>query len=403
MIFTKKIWLLLIFYFAFQTVVFCSSSDTDNNDSLNLGKDNIVLDKELVTHSLNLCKDYILKNQKFIGNFNYQYNLITKKFAHQDNSVRQAATTWALSLYYNETGDTIVEKALLKALDFFISYSRITDSNERFFIYPGENTGDEGAVAMVSLALIDYLRSANDLSDEKNKIFRQYLDEFIKFLLLARDSTNLWHSKYNHFNGKPYDMNSPYYDGESLLALVKAAKYLNRGDLVSKVLQSADKCYERYVEVEIKQDTSNWLKSFYQWGVMSYFEIITSGWPNIEKYGDYINLMTDWMIDMYKVDNKLGAVPYEGILHAYKLAIIRNDEKYLLKLKPIIETNIIKQIRLQVGGPIPNNYSKTFNITDNRIIGGILSPGLLPLIRIDNVQHQMSALLYTRCYYFNKK
>ena len=414
MIFTKKTCLLLIFYFSFQNVLFCSGTNIAKKDSISPDKNKIILDEELVTRSLNLCKDYILKNQSFIGNFHYQYDLTTRKFIHKDRAVRQAGALWSLSLYYSETGDTIVEKALLKALDFFILNSRLTSTNGRFFIYPGEKAGEVGAIAVLSLALIDYLRTANNMDAEKKHTYRKYLDEFINYLLLARDSTHLWHTKYNKlngisyndsskFNGRTYDASSPYFDGESLLALVKAAKYFNRKDLIDKILQSADTCYERYIKDEIKKDTSQLITGFYMWGVMSYFEITSSGWPNTNKYGDYINLMTDWMVDVHKVENKFGAAPYEGILHAYELAKTKKDEKQLLKLKTVIETGIIKQIGLQVGGPIPNNYIITYNITDERISGGISTAGPLPIIRIDNVQHQLCALLYTRKYYFSMK
>lgn len=413
MIFNKKYTIILTLYF-FQINFLSAAPDTIKIDSSNLDKNIIVLNEELVNRSLILCKDYIIKNQKYIGNFHYQYYLKSGKFSYKDRPVRQAGASWSLSLYFKETGDTLVENSLIKSLDFFISFSKVTHSNARFFSYPGKKTGEVGAVAILSLALIDYLSTPNHLNAEKKYAYIKYLDEFINYLLLTRDSTHLWHTKYNNLNGnsfydtinfknKQYDVNSPYYDGECLLALVKAFKYFNHKDLIKSIQQSADACYKRYIKDEIKKDTSQKIIGFYSWGTMSYFELITAGLPNCEKYIKYINLMTDWMVDVHKIVNTNGAALYEGILHAYELAKLKNDSHQLLKLKPIINSGIVKQIKLQVGGPILNDYVKIYNISDNRIIGGILRPGNIPYIRIDNVQHQLCALLYTKRYYFNVK
>lgn len=404
----KYILILTLFFFHIKPLN--AALDKIETDSLKLNK--IPLSEELVNSSLNLCKDYIIKNQKYIGNFHYQYYLKSGKFSNKDMPVRQAGATWSLSLFFKETGDTLAEKSLIKSLDFFISYSRVTHSNARFIVYPGTKTGEMGTVAIASLALTDYLSSPNNLNVEKKYDYNKYLEEFINFILFTRDSTKLWPTKYNVLNGnssydsinfknKQYDGNSPYYDGECLLALVKAFKYFKDKDIIESIQQSSDACYKHYIKDEIKKDTSQRIIGFYSWGTMSYYELITSGLPDCEKYINYINLMTDWMVDVHKVINTNGAVYYEGLLHAYQLAKLKKDSIQLSKLKPIINSGIVKLIKLQVGGPIQNDYVKIYNIQDNRIIGGILSPGFLPYIRIDNVQHLLCALLYTKRFYFN--
>ena len=45
---------------------------------------------------------------------------------------------------------------------------------------------------------------------------------------------------------------------------------------------------------------SNTTKGYYQWSSMVYFELATSGWGKVNKYGDWLIELADWMIDTHR-------------------------------------------------------------------------------------------------------
>ena len=156
------------------------------------------------------------------------------------------------------------------------------------------------------------------------------LNEYLEFLITARIPDGL-HRRASGIKttvsptatrtGNP----SPYFDGESLLALTKASKYMGRKDLQPIIIASADTGYRHNIQEALaeKMPDSPTTKGYYQWSSMIFFEIATSGWSNTEKYGDYVMNLANWMIDVHKTLRKTRntAYAYEGIIHAYQLAV----------------------------------------------------------------------------------
>jgi UDP-N-acetylmuramoyl-tripeptide--D-alanyl-D-alanine ligase len=65
-----------------------------------------------------------------------------------------------------------------------------------------------------------------------------------------------------------------------------------------------------------KDDDSNTTKGFYQWSSMAYFELATSGWSDVDKYGDWLIELADWMIDVHRTltRERNTGYAYEGII-----------------------------------------------------------------------------------------
>ena len=366
------------------------------------------LNRAILDRSLELGTQFLLNHQKPEGNFTYIYDWVEKTYDPGDNQVRQAGAMWGLAVIYSATPTPEVGAAVEKAMDFFVRNSKLTPDGQRYVTYPGEGAGRIGTVALCALAHIDYLRAAKSrISEEKFQNYRQLLEEYLEFLIRARMQTTpkagLWHQSYSHSSGHPYGQPSPYFDGECLLALVKAAKYMGRQDLQPIIIASADAGYHHNIQEALQEDPdSSTTKGYYQWSSMVFFEIATSNWSGTEKYGDYVIELANWMIDVHETLKKTRntAYAYEGIIHAYQLAVQRNDTEHIKKFAHVIEAGLKKLTSWQVGSPLMNDFIRRQPTDDPFAIGGVQNHGRESPLRIDVAQHQMHAVILARRYVY---
>ena len=366
------------------------------------------VNRTILDRSLELGTQFMLNHQKPEGNFTYTYDWVKKTYHSGDSQVRQAGAMWGLATIYNDTPNPEVGAAVEKAMDFFAQNSKLTPDGYRYVAYPGVEVGRVGTVALCALAHIDYLRAArSQITEEKFQNYRQLLEEYLEFLISARiqmpPQKGLWHKSYSIAGGHPYGKASPYFDGESLLALIKAAKYMGREDLQPIIIASADAGYRHNIQEALQEDPdSSITKGYYQWSSMVFFEIATSGWHDTEKYGDYVIDLANWMIDVHKTlkRRRNTAYAYEGIIHAYQLAAQRNDTKHIEKFAHVIEVGLTKLTSWQVGSPLMNKFIRS-HPTDNPLaMGGVQNHRREAPLRIDVVQHQMHAVILARRYVY---
>ena len=366
------------------------------------------LNRAILDRSLELGTQFMLNHQKPEGNFTYIYDWVEKTYDPGDSQVRQAGAMWGLATIYNDTPNPEVGAAVEKAMDFFAQNSKLSSDGRRYIIYPETEVGSLGTVALCALAHIDYLRAAkSQITEEKFQNYRQLLDEYLEFLIKARMQTEptagLWHRSYSITSGHPYGNSSPYFDGESLLALIKAAKYMGREDLQPIIIASADAGYHHNIQKALEVDPDSPItKGYYQWSSMTFFEIATSGWPNTEKYGDYVIDLANWMIDVHETLKRTRntAYAYEGIIHAYQLAAQRNDTQHIEKFAHVIEAGLTKLTSWQVGSPLMNKFIRSQPTDDPLAIGGVQNHRRESPLRIDVAQHQMHAVILARRYVY---
>ena len=366
------------------------------------------VNRAILDRSLELGTQFMLNHQKPEGNFTYVYDWVKKTYVSGDSQVRQAGAMWGLATIYNDAPNPEVGAAVENAMDFFARNSKLTPDGHRYIAYPGEKAGRMGTVALCALSHIDYLHAAkSQITEEKFQSYQQLLEEYLGFLVRARIQTGpkagLWHSRYSVSNGHPYGRPSSYFDGESLLALTKAAKYMEREDLQPIIIASADAGYHHNIQEALQEDPdSSITKGYYQWGSMVFFEIATSGWTNTKKYGDYVIDLANWMIDVHKTlkRRRNTAYAYEGIIPAYQLAMQRSDTKHIEKFAGVIEEGLTKLTSWQVGSPLMNRFIRK-RPTDNPLaIGGVQNHRRESPLRIDVVQHQMHAVILARRYVY---
>jgi UDP-N-acetylmuramoyl-tripeptide--D-alanyl-D-alanine ligase len=345
--------------------------------------------------SLSLGTRFLLANQKKAGNFEYELDWKTGEYTDDDSPVRQAGATWGLALIHQDLhrrGEPRkkVAKALSRALDFFDQHS-VSVGGRRFIRYPDTDAGRLGTVALVSLALVDLLRVA------PNEELRKRLDEHIAFLLSARHAKGRFHASYRHRTGKPVGAPSPYFDGEALLALVKAAKYLGKSELSGLVRAEAEAGFAANVKAALEDDPdSSTTKGYYQWASMAYFELAT--WKKPGVHGERLMDLADWMIDVHRTLKRTRntGYAYEGIIPAYAIAKATGATERAKKLRCTIDRGLSKLTSWQVGHPMANGYIRARNEHDARAIGGVQNHRKESRLRIDVTQHQMHAVILAR-------
>ncbi len=371
------------------------------------------LTREVLDASLALGTRYMLNHQQPDGRFSYMYDWVARRFAPGDSQVRQAGSAWGLATIHQDAPNVEVAAALEKSLAFFAAHSRLTPHGKRYIVYPNQRQGRLGTVALVALAHVDYLRRAEHLEDAAAAAYRGHLREYLGFLIAARGPDGRFHASYSLRTGKPFGPPSPYFDGEALLALTKAAKYLGRDDLRPIVLEAADAGYRLNVEQARENDPdSKVTKGYYQWSSMAYFELATSGWPETEKYGGWLIELADWMIDVHRTLERTRntAYAYEGIVPAYRMAEIQGDARHMKKFGCTLEQGLAKLTSWQVGSPTANDFisghlrasGAITHEPDPLALGGIQNHRAEAPLRIDVVQHQMHAVVLARRFYYTE-
>ena len=352
------------------------------------------LDKAVLNRSIELAGKYLLASQKEEGNFIYEYDFLKRQSPAGDSQVRQAGALWGLALINGENPSAQTLTALEKGLRFFKTHSRLA-GDARYIVYPGEKSGSLGTVALVALALMDFIPTIRD-----EKIKEQYkndLSQYLKFLLLARQKNGQFHSSYDLKTGQPSGNPSPYFDGEALLALAKAARQSGFSQLKPLVLESAAAMYQMHIREALKKDADSPVtKGFYQWGSMSFFEIYQAKWTDYQLYGRYIVELAYWMIDVHQTLKKPRntAYAYEGLSCAFAVARMEKNEQAVQKIAHVIDEGMGKLISWQKGSPYEVEFLK--RAMDPNILGAVMNGEQDPVLRIDVTQHQLHAMILAR-------
>lgn len=358
--------------------------------------------------SLELGTGYLLRNQTDAGDFVYLYDLVGKRPVRMGSQVRQAGSLWGLSLIHLESPLPGTQRAIEKGLGFFHTNSKTNQSGGRFVVYPGEGSGRTGTTSLTALALIEFLRSSEKsagINGASREAHLKSLGEYLTFLLSLRDAEGQFAAGYSNTHGEPIGGPSPYFDGETLLALVKAAKYVpGQEGLRDRILESAARMHKVHVEEALEKDPdSDQTKGFFQWGILSYYELSTSGWEGTESYARKAIDLAHWMIDVHKTLDRTKNTAYamEGIATAHELARLNDDIAAQAKFKAVLEEALSKLTSWQAGHPLQNRFLS--DISGFGLgLGGVMNSKNDPHIRIDVVQHQMHAVLLARRFVFTE-
>jgi UDP-N-acetylmuramoyl-tripeptide--D-alanyl-D-alanine ligase len=365
-----------------------------------------VITRAVLDRSLELGTRFMLVHQRREGNFDYEYDWRDKSYSEDDNEVRQAGALWGLALIAQDRTTPELEAAIEKGLAFFEQHATENERGERCVAYPGKAEPGLGTVALVALTYVEYLNAkGTKIPDDRRALHERRLGGYLKELGAAVNPDGLWFGSYDPHTCAPHGAPSPYSDGEALLALVKAAKYSGKSELIPLVRRTAEAGHRLNVVQALAADPdSDTTKSYYQWSTMAYYELATSGLSDTARFGDYVFALTDWEIDVHKTltRQRNTGYAYEGIIPAYDWARRRGDSARTAKYGCVIDLALERLVSWQVGGPLATSYTADVDPGNREAIGGVQNEKDQPALRIDVTQHQMHATIYARQFIYRR-
>jgi len=335
--------------------------------------------RDQLAEAVRLGVGYLVAAQTPEGDFTYAYDWVANRIVPDNNLVRQAGAAWVLALAYEH--DPSLAPAVERCLAYFDRGHGTTPDGGRYVRIPGHARDGIGAIALVALAELAYVRAGRgDLAEHSTR-----LDGYIEFLLEARRDDGLLAGMYATDDGSHAGNPSPYGDGEALLALAMMARYRDRADLRAPLAELARAAVRGHADQT---------KAFYQWGTMAFVELIGAGWPEFRPYGQTIFDMTDWELDVHHLLRRSHNVAYalEGLIPAAELARSLGDTARATRFSRAAQHLLAKLLTLQIGGPAPNAFIRA-HAPDRRAIGGVQSASDDPVLRIDVTQHQTHAIM----------
>ena len=365
-----------------------------------------VITRDHLITAIEATRVYYLNQQFKEGNFLYAMDLSSGKYFDDDNQVRQAGALWGLSCLNRDRFTENTRRALLAGIDFFERNRKKISSGEMILNYPGEDVLKTGTVALFCLSLTEFLiGQAEFLPPDVCQRYQDLLDQQLAWLQSMEMADGSWAGQFDLPSGYREKVGNPYYDGEALLAYCRAARLLKRDKLLPRIRTALPLLLEKYtVKCWEPGGDSDETKGFYQWGSMSCAEVVEAGWDNADLAAQATLAMAWWQIYDNKLEARGGNTAYalEGLIAAWRIAKARKDQKNMGLIRPVIERCLGRLMIWQVGGPFLklNPYLTNLPRIHPKAYGGITSALNSNIIRIDNVQHQLHAMLLALQYLY---
>ncbi|MEO6772660.1 MAG: hypothetical protein ABI467_06510 [Kofleriaceae bacterium] len=338
--------------------------------------------RDALHDAFRLGVEYLGAAQTPAGDFTYAYDWVAREVVEGNNLVRQAGAAWVLALAYDR--DPALAGAVERSLAYFDRGHGTAPGGGRYVRVPGHASDGIGAVALVALAELAYLRAGRgELAEHRAR-----LDGYLAFLLSARRTDGLLSGHYATDDGAHTGDPSPYGDGEALLALATAARELGRDDLRAPLAELARAAAHAHGL------GSDELKSFYQWGTMADVELLATGWPEFGSYAKTVLAMADWELDVHHVVHREHNVAYalEGLIPASVLARALGETARADRYASAVRTVLGELLTWQVGAVGANEFIRAHE-PERRAIGGVQNANNDPVLRIDVTQHQTHAVM----------
>ncbi|MCO4773682.1 MAG: hypothetical protein KDA24_26865 [Deltaproteobacteria bacterium] len=368
---------------------------------------NLKMSAELLNETRGLGCAFLENWQLPEGNFRYMYDWVDKTWVSDDHQVRQAGSLWGVGTCYRHEQTAKSKEVLDKGLKFWFE-NTIPGPEEGTLMmkYPGDHWLHSGTVALVALAIIEYLKTDAPMDAAYKTELESKLDGYMKWLVwMQRDNGHI-SDRFDHRNNRKRERSSPYYDGETLLAMTKAARQLDMKFLVPVIEEAAPAMSKTYTIKSWKKDRdSNQTKGFFQWGSMSFAEYYVAGWKDKELYADVGLSLGYWMIHTHRTLSRRRNHAYamEGLIANWRMANMRGDIAAQTDLLYVIDRSMNKLFSWQIGGPLAKNnkWLKDQGKDDPLAVGGIMNArkpsgadvkkDVSHQLRIDVTQHQMHA------------
>ena len=372
--------------------------------------------------AIEAARFYILAQQSSQGNFRYAMDITDPEFSDtSDNAVRQAGTLWSICNLNRDRFTEPTRQACLLSIDFFIHNTRpLPNSDQKVVTYKAQRKIKTGMVALFCLALTDFIDGQEKyMPADQLQQYRETLEQNLRFLQSQERPDGFWNKELSleedAIQLPPGELppTSPYYNGEALLAYLFAIRYYKGHPeitavegLEERVHMAVPKLLKFYAVDSLKPDgDSSQTKGFFQWGLMScalYHDLFPSS-PNTPIVDNAALALSWWQIYNNRMDTKNGNTAYaiEGLVAAWHIAHENGRSVEAKRLRNAIEDTLCRLMSWQVGGPFEqyNPFLMKYKDTiPQAAYGGVTDRANSGYIRIDNVQHQLHAMLLARKY-----
>jgi len=332
--------------------------------------------------------DWIVYNQNPDGSYRYTYDYETNEYGLQNNMLRHAGTTFALSWLYNATGDYRYMRAARRGCEFLRNRMVDLPGGRSAVSYFG--TIKLGGAALGVLAFSGVRLLDNDTSRDSD------MKRLGRFIISMQNESGHFRSYYRATYFYELDREVSVYAGESLYALARLYRIF--GD--ETYLRAFEKAVDEYRPYMQKtHDTA-----FYAWATSGCCEMyeatkMHTGTGN-RTFADFAFEMTDHMAYIQVKDEESedcgsfgGVVSIntgtytEGIGDAYRIAVKLNDSKRVNSYGAALLRGCRSVMKLQM---LPGDLEDAQ--CPDRALGGFRSRLWDPVLRIDYAQHAVSGM-----------
>lgn len=354
---------------------------------------------ELLERSINDGADWIVSMQEKSGRYNYWYDPANDSYSAEsdDNFLRQGGTGYSLTTAYEMTGNKNFLQSAKKNLEYLFKFKRILDDDKAYFLF-----GEKAKLGGIALPMLSMLKIRDITGDS---IYDKDLKLLANMMLYLQNqyNTGQFKSTYVYFGDFEYEKTSGWeskiYPGEAMLAL--AFMYQQFGD--EKYKNSLDWAYDFYSKKR------RWRKSsFIPWTASAFSELYKV--TEDKKYADFVFKMCNRTLKRqnlnpnYEIYGSFDGLPtvftatsFEGIGDAISIAKIMKDEEIVRRYSKRAKIAYKWLMYLQY------KSEKTSTKLPSQAIGGFRKSLNDSVIRIDNTQHAISAMVKGLKYIFEQK
>jgi hypothetical protein len=352
---------------------------------------------DVLEHAVRLGADWIVSMQEPSGRFQYWYDPTRDQFsdAWDDNFLRQAGTSFSLTLVYEMTDDARYLEAARRSINYLSEFKEQPDADKAYFLF--RDKAKLGGIALPMLTMLKIRQLTG--TPEYDELLIQLANTVL--FLQEKYGTGQFKSTYVYRGDYEYEKNSSWesriYPGEALFAL--AGMFRAFGD--QRYKRSMDWAMDFYYGKRWKSH------AFLPWTISAFVSLYEQ--TREPKYADYVFFLSDQLLTQQNLDadsqayGSFHGLPsantgsyMEGLGDAIHLARLAGDTRRLrlyqerakmgyrwLLLLQYQESDVaeLKQPEMALGG-----FRKT--LFDSQL-------------RIDNTQHAISGFAKGLRFIFN--
>lgn len=338
--------------------------------------------------------DWFVAAQEPSGHFKYEYVPYEDIYLDDDNQVRQAGGLFALGELYKKQSEKDSELAttIESSIQYFEQLSREGESESGEFscIVERERSGKckLGTVSLALLGILGYVEG----NQEKAEEYEHLISSYVAYIKTSKRDGAGFHSEFHVGDQQFNDKESPFFNGEALLALVRYYQYEPDEEIKDLIDQTF---------AHLKAEEFN--TGLYLW-ITAALKDMYALWPKPE-YVDYTKEFTDWRVagvSFRKGTDRNYCAYAEGIVSAYSVLEGNVPEAELGALKQEIDFWLAKSATLQLTSE--STYRIVEGDTGLRLAslqspenadGGFLTGHSELTQRIDFTQHCLSSYVQT--------